>query len=261
MLLENKNAVIYGGGGFIGGAVAREFSREGARVFLAGRTREKLEAVAREIEAAGGEARVAELDALDEEAVDEHARRVASETGSLDVSFNLIRRGDVQGIPLVDMATEDFVRPVTTGITTNFITARAAARHMIEQGSGVILALNSGSAHGSSMMGGTGPADAATDTLVRNLASELGPHGVRVLGVWTAGLPETLSPERLAEVDSKFRDEKAFRDLIENLDRMRMTRRSPRLSEVAATAAFLASDKAGAITGTFVNVTSGMFAS
>lgn len=260
-MLENKNAVIYGGGGFIGGAVAREFSREGARVFLAGRTREKLEAVAREIEAAGGEARVAELDALDEEAVDEHARRVASEAGSLDVSFNLIRRGDVQGIPLVDMATEDFVRPVTAGIITNFITARAAARHMIEQGSGVILALNSGSAHGSSMMGGTGPADAATDTLVRNLASELGPHGVRVLGVWTAGLPETLSPERLAEVDSKFRDEKAFRDLIENLDRMRMTRRSPRLSEVAATAAFLASDKAGAITGTFVNVTSGMFSS
>src|SRR5918999_2626977 len=187
MLLENKNAVIYGAGGSIGGAVAREFSREGARVFLAGRTREKLEAVAREISAAGGLAEIAVVDALDERAVDEHARDVASEAGSIDVSFNLITRGDVQGIPLVEMTTEDFVRPITTGITTNFITARAAARHMIEQGSGTILALDSGSASGSPiMMGGTGPADAATDTFIRNLAAEAGPHGVRVVGIWTA---------------------------------------------------------------------------
>jgi NAD(P)-dependent dehydrogenase (short-subunit alcohol dehydrogenase family) len=141
----------------------------------------------------------------------------------VDVSFNLITRGDVQGIPLVEMPVEDFTRPITTGISTNFITARAAARHMIEQGSGVILALDSGSANGSPMMGGTGPADAATDTFVRNLAAEIGPRGVRVLGIWTAGLP--------------------------------------RLEEVAATAVFLASDNAGAITGTFVNVTSGMFPS
>ncbi len=261
MLLENKNAVIYGAGGFIGGAVARAFAREGAHVFLAGRTREKLEAVASDIEAAGGQAQVAELDALDEKAVDEHAREVVSEAGSLDVSFNLIWRGDVQGIPLVDMTTEDFVRPITTGITASFITARAAAGHMIEQGSGVILALDSGSAYGSPMMGGTGPADAATAIFIRNLAAEIGPQGVRVLGIWTAGIPETLSPERLATVDSKFQDEAAFQGLIENLDRMRMTRRSPRLAEVAATAAFLASDKANAITGTFVNVTSGMFPS
>lgn len=161
----------------------------------------------------------------------------------------------------MDVATEDFVRPVTTGITTNFVTARAAARRMIEQGSGVILALNGGSAHGSPMMGGTGPADAAADTLVRNLAAEVGPQGTRVLGLWMAGLRETLSPERLAEVDSKFEDEAAFQGLIETLDQMRMTRRSPRLAEVADTAAFLASDKAGAIPGTFINVTSGMFPS
>lgn len=110
-------------------------------------------------------------------------------------------------------------------------------------------------------MGSTGPADAATDVFVRNLAAENGPRGVRVLGIWTAGLPETLSPERLAEVDSKFRNEAAFDGLIENLDGMRMTRRSPLLAEVAATAAFLASERAGAITGTFVNATSGTFPS
>jgi NAD(P)-dependent dehydrogenase (short-subunit alcohol dehydrogenase family) len=261
MLLENKNAVIYGAGGSIGGAVAKEYAREGAKVFLAGRTREKLEAVAREITAAGGSVEVAVVDALDEEAVEEHARAVASLAGSIDVSFNLITRGDVQGIPLIEMTTDDFVRPVTTGLTTTFITARVAAHRMVEQGSGVILALDSGSAKGSPMMGGTGPADAATDTLIRNLAAEIGPQGVRVLGIWTAGLPETFSRESLAAVDSRFQDEAALQGLIESLDRMRMTRRSPRLEEVAATAAFLASEKAGAITGTFVNVTSGMFSS
>ncbi|MDQ5819453.1 MAG: SDR family oxidoreductase [Actinomycetota bacterium] len=260
-MLENKNAIIYGGGGAIGSAVAKEFAKEGARLFLVGRTREKLEAVARDVEAAGGSAEVAVLDALDEEAVEDHARTVAAQAGSIDVSFNLITRGDVQGIPLIDMTADDLLRAVVNGLHSNFLTARAAARRMVEQGSGVILALDSGSANGSPMMGSTGPADAATDTFIRNLAAEIGPQGVRAVGIWTAGLPETLSPETLAAVDSKFEDEAAFRGLIENLDRMRMTRRSPRLEEVAVTAAFLASEKAGAITGTFVNVTSGMFPS
>jgi NAD(P)-dependent dehydrogenase (short-subunit alcohol dehydrogenase family) len=238
MLLENKNAVIYGGGGSIGGAVAKEFSREGARAFLVGRTRESLETVAK------------------------HVRALVSQVGSIDVSFNLITRGDVQGIPLVDMTTEDLLRAVANGLRSNFITARAAARRMIGQGSGGILALDSGSAHGSPMMGSTGPADAATDTFMRNLAAEFGPHGVRVLGIWTAGLPETFSRQKLAAVDSNLAlDDAAYQGLLENLDQMRMTRRSPRLAEVAATAAFLASERARAITGTFVNVTAGMFPS
>ena len=70
LLLDNKNAVTYGAGGSIGGAVAREYAREGARVLLAGRTREKVEAVAEDIRAAGGSAKVAALDALYVEAVE-----------------------------------------------------------------------------------------------------------------------------------------------------------------------------------------------
>jgi hypothetical protein len=84
---------------------------------------------------------------------------------------------------------------------------------------------------------------------------------VRVLGIWTAGLPETLTPEKLAAVNRDLQlDAAAFQGLLEQLDGMRMLRRLPRLAQVAV-AAFLASFQAAAITGTFVNVTSGAFPS
>jgi len=260
MLLENNNAIIYGAGGGIGGGVARTFAREGARVFLAGRTRKPLEAVAADIAANGGSAEVAELDALDEQAVDEHARAVASRAGSIDVSFNLITRGDVQGVPLIDIPAADFARAVTTGLTTQFLPARAAARQMVEQGSGVILSLTSGSARGSApMMGNTGPADAAVEAFMRYLAAEVGPHGVRVLGLYTAGVPETLTPEKLASVNSAMElDAAGVERLVEGMAQMTMLRRSPALAQVAEVAAFLASDRAGAMTATITNVTCGL---
>src|SRR6476659_5208093 len=133
MLLENKNAIIYGAGGGIGAGVARTFAREGATVFLVGRTREKLDAVAADITAAGGSAEVAVVDALDEQAVDAHVRAVAEQAGSIDVSLNLISRGDVQGTPLLDMRVDDFLCPITMGVRSNYITARSAARHMVQQ--------------------------------------------------------------------------------------------------------------------------------
>jgi NAD(P)-dependent dehydrogenase (short-subunit alcohol dehydrogenase family) len=125
-LLEGKTAIIYGGGGGIGGGVANNFAREGAKVFIAGRTPDKLDAVAGDITSAGGFAEVAVVDALDEQAVEEHVRAVISQTGSIDVSFNLISRGDVQMTPLVDITVEDLLRAVDTGLQSNFITARAA---------------------------------------------------------------------------------------------------------------------------------------
>ena len=140
MLLEGRNAVIYGGGGAIGGVVARAFARDGARVFLAGRTLATVEAVASEIRSAGGRAETARVDALDSQAVDAHADAVAAEAGGIDISFNLISHGDVQGTPMAEMELEDYIRPVVTGVSTTFLTSRAAGRHMVRQGSGVILA-------------------------------------------------------------------------------------------------------------------------
>ncbi len=260
MLLKNKNAIVYGAGGGIGGGVARTFAREGARVFLVGRTRQKLEAVAADITANDGAAEVAVVDALDEQAVEEHARTVASRAGSIDVSFNLISRGDVQGIPLVDMTTADLAHAVTTGLTANFLTARAAARRMIDQGSGVILMLTSGSSAGAPpLMGSTPPADAAMEALMRSLAVELGPHGIRVLGLWTAGVPETLSPEKIASVNGAMTmDAAGLENLKARLAEMTPLRRAPGLAQVADVAAFLASDRASAMTGTIINVTCGL---
>ena len=196
MLLEGKTAVIYGAGGGIGRGVAPTFAREGARVVLAGRTRAPLEAVAAEVAAAGGEAEVAEVDALDEAAVDAHLDGVVERHGRVNVSFNLVARGDVQGAPLVNMPVNDILRPVETGLRANVVTARAAARRMAERGGGVIMSLTSGSgtdaatrqaaSAGGFHMGGTGPADAATEAFLRYLAAEMGP---RACGCWASGPP------------------------------------------------------------------------
>ncbi|MEV6926368.1 SDR family oxidoreductase [Dactylosporangium sp. NPDC051485] len=249
------NVVIYGAAGSIGTAVAEVFARQGATVHLTGRTAAPLEALAERLRAAGGKAEAAVVDALDEEAVEAHAARV----GRIDVSLNLVPRGDVQGIPLVDMSVADLTRAVTAGLTGNFVTARAAARRMAEQGEGLILALNSGSAHNSPMMGSTCPADAALDALVRSLAMELGPSGVRVMGIWVAGIPETLTIEKLRAVNAGI-DEGALAGIHAHLDSLRLLRRSPRLPDIAETIAFLASPAARGITGTWVNAT-GMFVS
>lgn len=264
MLLENKNAVIYGAGGVVGGGVARAFARNGARVFLTGRTLDKLKTLADDITADGGRADVAVVDALDEKAVDDHADAMAAETGGIDISFNLIFRGDLHGTPLAELSTEDFMRPITTAVTSTFITARAAARHMIGQRRGVILSMNSGSARGGQvLLGGSGPTDAAIDTLIRNLAAELGPEGIRVFGVWAAGIPETILPEKLATVNPNldlFGNATATQDLKARLDRMRMARRSPTLEEISDLISFLVSDRGAPFTGTCLNATGGMFA-
>src|SRR5262245_35499483 len=90
MLLGNKNAVIYGAGGAIGSAVARAFAREGAKVFLTARALAPIEALAREIAAAGGVTETAQVDALDEQAVEAHAGAVAQRAGGIGISFNAI---------------------------------------------------------------------------------------------------------------------------------------------------------------------------
>jgi 3-oxoacyl-[acyl-carrier protein] reductase len=247
MLLESKNAVIYGAGGSIGGAVARAFAREGATVFLAGRTRTRLEVVAEEIRSAGGLVQTAEVDALDERAVDEHADAVAARAGGIDVSFNLIAHGDVHGTPLAEMAPEDFIRPVVTAVRTMFLTSRAAARHMIRQGSGVILAFGGeGDPMRDYYIGGTQVAFHAVECMRRQLAAELGPHGVRVLTMRTGGVPESL-PEGF----------KGREAIVEGIEKQTMLGRAASFEDVGNVAAFLASDRAHSMTAATANISCG----
>jgi NAD(P)-dependent dehydrogenase (short-subunit alcohol dehydrogenase family) len=254
-LLEDRNAIIYGGGGAIGGAAARVFAREGATVHLAGRTREPLERVAAAVAADGGSAEVAVLDALDEAAVDSHADAVAA-AGGIDVSFNLVARGDAQGTPIAEMPAERFLHAPAVGLRTQFLTARAAARHMLARGSGVLLHLTSASAAGAQPgMGNTGPADAAVEALMRYLAAELGPGGIRVAGIHTAAVRGTLTRANIKATSGFDVDPEA---VYAGISGRALLRRPPELAEIAETAAFLASDRAGAITSGIVNATAGL---
>jgi 3-oxoacyl-[acyl-carrier protein] reductase len=191
MLLVDKYAVVYGGGGAVGGAVARAFAREGANVFLSGRTLAKVQAVAEEISASGGEAETAQVDALHEKAVEKHIGKVAQTAGRSDILFNAIGMEDVQGTPLHEMSLEDFTRPIAIATRTQFLTARAVARRMIGQNSGVILTITAGPARRAlPNVGGFDTACAAIEGLWRTFAAELGSYGIRLVVVGSAGSPD-----------------------------------------------------------------------
>jgi NAD(P)-dependent dehydrogenase (short-subunit alcohol dehydrogenase family) len=257
MLLARKNAVIYGGAGSVGRAVARAFAAEGARVFLAGRTLATLDEVASELAAAGGAVETARVDALDQRAVDEHADDVAGRAGGIDVSVNAIGHGDVHGSPLLEMSFEDFARPITTAMRSQFLTTRAAARHMTRQGSGVIMAITAATARMAiPEVGGTGVTFDAIESLSRQWACELGRYGVRVVWLQTTGLPEALAdtvfPDYGTGAGTMTRE-----DIIAWLRRSSMLDRLTSLAEVGDAAAFLASDRASAITAAGANLTCG----
>jgi 3-oxoacyl-[acyl-carrier protein] reductase len=250
VLLENKIAVIYGGGGSIGGAVARAFAREGARVFLAGRTAAKLEAVTEQIRSAGGAAETAQVDALDEDAVDEHADAVAADAGGIDISFNLITHPYTHGVALAEMAVDDFMAPVQTAARTTFLTARAAARHMIPRRSGVILAFGGPGDRSGPMrdyyLGGTQVAFDAIETIRRQLAVELGPYGIRVVTLASGGVPESL-PDGF-EGRGK---------IVQMIQGQTLLGRAATLEDVGNAAVFAASDWARTMTAAIVNVSCG----
>ena len=112
MILQNKNAVIYGAGGSLGGAVAKALAAAGARVFLTGRHFGSVQKTAEEILASGGLAETDQVDALDEIAISNHLDRVVQKAGTVDISFNATATRVVQNIPLVDIAVNDFMEPI-----------------------------------------------------------------------------------------------------------------------------------------------------
>lgn len=259
MVLENKTAVIYGGGGAVGGAVARAFARAGARVHLAGRTRARLERVASEL---GGAAGVAELDVLDEGAVAEHAVAVADDAGGIDVAFNAVSFPFVHDTPFADTVVDEVMHPIDAYLRANLVMAKAVARHMTARRSGTILTLSAGASRvmppGSL---GYGTTCAAIEAVTRRLAVELGPSGVRVV---------CLRPHLIADAPASgsytgelFGRRAAAagigveRWLAQWAEDVTLLGRLPTLAQVADAAVFLASDRAAAITGAVIDLTAG----
>ena len=259
MMLRDKVAVVYGAGGAVGGAVAHAFAREGAQVFLTGRTLAPVGSVAKEIDAAGGSAEAAEVDALDERAVDDHLRSVIDRAGRVDISFDAvgIPGTDLLGVPLIELDLERFSLPIMTYTTSYFLTSRLAARRMIANGSGVIMTISTlQSRTGFPTAGGFGPAFAAREALTRELSAELAPHGIRVVGLRPQGIPGTDSLNEAFEPRAEATG-MTLEEFQEAGASRTHARRLSSLEEVANIAAFLASDRASGMTGTTVNLSMG----
>lgn len=263
LLLDGKSAVIYGGGGAIGGAVARVFAREGARVFVAGRTQAGLDAVARDIAAAGGRAETALVDVLDQRAVEEHADAVAAAAGGIDVALDAVSVVHDQGTQLADLTLEEFMRPVDGFLRGLFITSKAVARHMGGERPGVILTLSEpGSKLAAGGILGHSVSAAGKEAFTRVLAAELAPRNVRVVGIRPHAVVDAPAAgsytkelfERFAAVAGE-----SVEGMLDggSMAQSTLLKRLPTLSEVAETAAFLASDRAGAMTGAIVNLSAG----
>ncbi|MFC4553994.1 SDR family NAD(P)-dependent oxidoreductase [Georgenia faecalis] len=261
MLLEGKTAIIYGGSGAIGSATAGVFAREGARVHLVGQTEERLRRTAEAIEARGGSAAYAVVDAFDADAVRAHADAVAADDGHIDIAMNVVGVPHVQGVPLADLPVEDFLLPVERYARTNVVTAKAVAGHMQARRSGVILTI---SAPGSQLPGighlGNAAACGAVEAFSRVLAGELGPDGVRVVCLRPHAIPESIATSHLGAVFTSAAarvgtDAPGW--LAGLAEHGTLLGRLPTLEDVAEYAAFVASDRARAMTGAIANLTCG----
>ncbi|WP_426503274.1 SDR family NAD(P)-dependent oxidoreductase [Dactylosporangium sp. McL0621] len=262
LLLQDKTAVIYGGGGAIGGAVARVFAREGARVFIAGRTRARLDAVARDIDAAGGVVEAATVDVLDQAAVEEHAGAVAGRAGGIDIALNAVSVGHDQGTPLAELSLEEFMRPIDGFLRALFITSKAVARHMGHRRPGVILTLSEpGAKLAVGGILGHAASAAGKEAFARVLAAELAPRNIRVVGIRPHAVAD--APAAGSYTAELFRPAAAaagqsVAEFLEGgLAQGTLLKRLPTLAETAETAAFLASDRAGVMTGVIVNLSGG----
>lgn len=258
-ILEGKRAIVFGAGGTVGSAVAKEFAAEGAEVFLSGRAKANVESVAKQITAAGGKAHAAIVDALDDRAVDDYVDGIAKQAGQIDIEFNAVgpRFSDLAtGRHAIDLTLAEFMGPVTTITKSQFNTARSVGRHMAKQRAGVIIFVTGSPARGH-VEGATalGAAFGAIETVMENMAFELGPHGVRVVCLRTTANVDSHQIQQLIETATAAG---APRDqVIAGIGNLNFKKVPATLSDTAKLAALLASDRVRMITGTVVNSTAG----
>jgi NAD(P)-dependent dehydrogenase (short-subunit alcohol dehydrogenase family) len=259
-MLLDKIAIIYGAGGAIGSAVAKTFAREGAKLFLTGRSKANVDKVAKEINTAGGFADAAQVDALDEQAVEQHFKTVIDKAGRIDISFNAVgvaNTKNILGVPMAEMDVDQFSMPIATYTRSYFLTARIAARWMVPNKSGVIMRVTALPARtGIPLLGGYGPAMAALEALTRALSAELAPHGIRVVGLRPQAMPETRTIKEAYEPRAQATG-MTWEQWQVFLASRTHSRRLMTLTEMADIAAFMASDRASGMTGTILNLSMG----
>ncbi|MBO9631817.1 MAG: SDR family oxidoreductase [Chitinophagaceae bacterium] len=262
MILSNKTAIVYGGSGAIGSAIVRAFHQAGANIFMVARNAAKLHKVAAGIDDDSGRIHTSALDVLDEAAVNKHASEVVAATGRIDISVNVTGTFHIQGVPFPELSLEDLMFPIDHYIRANFITAKAAARQMMKQKSGVLLSI---STPGSKLPGtgfmGYGLACSGIEALNRHFAGELGAYGIRSVCLRPDAIPEASAKgSHSKEVFARAAGDAGIdigAMLQQHAQAHTLLKRLPNLEEVANTAVFMASDQASAITGTVANLTCG----
>lgn len=257
MLLTGRTSIVYGASGAVGGAVARAFAREGARVVLAARRREPLDEVSKDIGRSGGLAEVMTVDATDRIAVQRHLDEVTHRLGPVTLMFNAISWDDTQGQVLSEMSFDRFFAPIQTSLTTWFHTGTALAKHMAQHGGGTILGITANAAREPySAVGGFGVACAAVEHYLRQLAVENGPAQVRVCWVRSPGSPDAPGMREAWQLYGNQKGltfEEVHREFAKDVPLRRVTP----LAQVANAAVLLASDLAAGMTATMANATGG----
>jgi 3-oxoacyl-[acyl-carrier protein] reductase len=258
--LQHKTAVIFGAGGEVGTAVATELAAQGAHLFLSGRTKTPVQELAQAISSRGQTAAAAQVDALDEDAVNSYLDDVVATAGRIDIVFNAMGPQAVEyrnATSTLELPAEAFMLPMTTIVRSQFITARATARHFVKAGSGVIVFLTATPSQGLSNTAAIGAAYGAIESLTRSLAVDLGPLGVRVVCVRSMLMAETRVGQQTIEMGAQAMGVPKGR-MAEIITARPLLRRSPTLAETARVVSFVASEEANTLTGAIINSSSGL---
>lgn len=247
-----KVVFITGGGSGFGRETALRFAREGAaRVYVVDHFADRLEAVKRELEDLGATAGTIEAELADMAQCERAVRSAYEEAGRLDVVISNAAAWTEE--PFVDMKLESWLKVVGVDLTASFVIGQAAARAMIDQGTGgVILYTASVSSLGASpLFAHYCAAKAGTVCLMKTMAIELVGHGIRVNAI-SPGPSDTQQSVDLVGADTMAK----FRESFPVVPMGRLGR----TEDMAAAFSFLASDEASYITGVNLVVDGGLTA-
>jgi 3-oxoacyl-[acyl-carrier protein] reductase len=245
--LAGKVSVVTGGSGGIGAATCRLLAANGAKVAVNGRDPARIDAVVDAINAGGGQAVGVAGDCTDLAAVEQVRQRVEQDLGPAEVLAAFVGGGRARPGPVTDVPEEDWHSTVDGSLTATFLTLKSFLPGMIERGRGVVLTMASSAARLPGL-GAPAPyvaAKAGVVMLTRQVASEVGRHGVRV----NCLAPHTILTEQIGRVaPQEWRQKMAAAVPLGRLG-------TP--EDVALAAVFLASDSAAWITGVTLDVAGG----